>query len=341
MRVCWAMHRAVIFDSHAVGYTSSSVALLAALRASGRVEIVDDAQDADVVVHYCHPRNFVPVDGKRNVLFTMYELDPPPPEFAAASRVADAVLTPSAYSARLLRMGMNRETPLVVVPLGFDPSVWTLPTGPRAWDSAEPFTFLYVGALNDRKGTHLIMRAFERFDGVPGVRLVMKISGTGDATRRRVVERNGVIYDDRALPAEALRVLYRRAHAFVFPTLGEGFGLTPLEAAAVGLPLIVSAGGAIGEFLDQRLVAAALPTRRHALQVGDDESVKYGWRVDPDALSAAMLDVVRNYRPAARNALRLARRVHEGWTYAHAADRLALALTRLAEDRRWLPRRAA
>lgn len=340
MRVCWAMHRAVIFDSHAVGYTSSSVALLAALRASGRVEIVDDAQDADVVVHYCHPRNFVPVDGKRNVLFTMYELDPAPAEFAAASRVADAVFTPSAYSAALLRTGMNRETPLVVVPLGFDPEVWTRPTAPRSWSPTEPFTFLYVGALNDRKGTHLIMRAFERFDGIPGVRLVMKVSGAGDESTRRVVTRGSVTYDDRALPAEALRLLYLRAHAFVFPTLGEGFGLTPLEAAAVGLPLIVSAGGAIGEFLDPRLVAASLPTRRHAMTLGD-HAVQYGWRVDPKALGWAMRDVIQNYPEAAKRAVKLARSVHDGWTYALAADRLASELTRLAEEFQWLPRRAA
>lgn len=39
---------------------------------------------------------------------------------------------------------------------------------------------------------------------------------------------------------EALRVLTSEAGALVFPSLYEGFGLPPLEAAAVGTPLIIS-----------------------------------------------------------------------------------------------------
>jgi len=37
-----------------------------------------------------------------------------------------------------------------------------------------------------------------------------------------------------------LGALYRDAHAFIFPSLAEGFGLPPLEAASVGVPVIAS-----------------------------------------------------------------------------------------------------
>jgi glycosyltransferase involved in cell wall biosynthesis len=42
------------------------------------------------------------------------------------------------------------------------------------------------------------------------------------------------------VPDEQLGALYRDAHAFIFPSLAEGFGLPPLEAALVGVPVIAS-----------------------------------------------------------------------------------------------------
>ncbi len=42
------------------------------------------------------------------------------------------------------------------------------------------------------------------------------------------------------VPLDTLRVFYECAEAFVFPSLYEGFGLPPLEAMAVGTPVITS-----------------------------------------------------------------------------------------------------
>ena len=41
------------------------------------------------------------------------------------------------------------------------------------------------------------------------------------------------------LPDEQLAALYGRARAFVFLSEYEGFGLTPLEALRVGIPIVV------------------------------------------------------------------------------------------------------
>ncbi len=67
---------------------------------------------------------------------------------------------------------------------------------------------------------------------------------------RRAVVRARVREDVRFLgfvPHSVLRVFYKRALAFLFPSLYEGFGLPPLEAMAHGTPVLASAIAALSE----------------------------------------------------------------------------------------------
>ena len=60
----------------------------------------------------------------------------------------------------------------------------------------------------------------------------------------------GAGYDIRNLgfqPEALLHTLMERATVFVFPSRGEGFGLPPLEAMALGTPVVVSTAGALPE----------------------------------------------------------------------------------------------
>jgi glycosyltransferase involved in cell wall biosynthesis len=49
------------------------------------------------------------------------------------------------------------------------------------------------------------------------------------------------------VPFETLKIFYSAATAFVFPSLYEGFGLPPLEAMAVGTPVITSSVSSLPE----------------------------------------------------------------------------------------------
>jgi glycosyltransferase involved in cell wall biosynthesis len=89
---------------------------------------------------------------------------------------------------------------------------------------------LYVGALEPRKGLDVLAAAWPRA-GLDGIELV--IAGEG----REAVP--GATHLGHVTDAE-LHALYAGALAVVLPSLLEGYGLPPREAAVYGTPSIVS-----------------------------------------------------------------------------------------------------
>ncbi len=94
--------------------------------------------------------------------------------------------------------------------------------------------------------------------------------------------------DDRSLG-----VLYRRASAYLFPSLYEGFGLPGLEAMNYGLPVIAARAGSLPEIYadaalyfdpsDADMCAAALhqvfdqEERRRRQALGFDRAARFSW----------------------------------------------------------------
>lgn len=327
MKLAWPCLRELIAAGSGWGYSSSSVRLVAELERRG-VQITDDAP---VALHFCHPSQFFPKPGQRSVLWTFYEFEPIPQEFPRAFNQTDAVIVASRFNADLFRPFVPRGVPLVISPLGFDPAAFGDPPTQRLPLDGRPFTFLYVGDTNHRKGPHVLMEAWNaRFKNARGVRLYMKMSGVGESHERRVIERGNVIWDERALPQAELRALYDDANVFVFPSLGEGFGLTALEAAASALPIVATDSGGVMEFLDPR-ETWMVPTKRHAVSTSQD-AVVFGRRCSAEGLADRMLDCMQNYGVALKMARKQATRVRERFTWARAADSLVGHLRALEES---------
>ena len=102
--------------------------------------------------------------------------------------------------------------------------------------------FLYLGRLKRYKGVDLVIRAFAR---VARPDATLQIAGTGD--HRAVLERLVASLDlgERVsflgfVDEEHKLALLRRAWALVFASPKEGWGMTNLEAAACGTPVIAS-----------------------------------------------------------------------------------------------------
>lgn len=107
----------------------------------------------------------------------------------------------------------------------------------------QPF-FLFAGTLEPRKNFDGLLSAYSRISASQRERFQLVAAGgigwgaSLDADDPRARAANLVLTG--YLSDEQLRALYSACHAFVWPSLYEGFGLPPLECMACGRPVITS-----------------------------------------------------------------------------------------------------
>jgi glycosyltransferase involved in cell wall biosynthesis len=130
-----------------------------------------------------------------------------------------------------------------------------------------------TGAMTENKGILLILQALHflvhRFNK-KNFKLLLK--GTGDlyqskqfleiyfeklvsagvlnATEMESLYQNHIIFTDKTLSFSSINDLYNASDLMLSPYLAEGFGLTPLEALASGLPVIVPVTGSTKEYME-------------------------------------------------------------------------------------------
>lgn len=181
-----------------------------------------------------------------------------------------------------------------VIAPGVDLTRWS-PSADRVWEG--PLRVLMVAGDFQRKGGDTLLSAIE---------------GLGpDEITLDVVTRSPLPADDRVhahyglSPGdEALIERFRRAHVLVLPSRGETFGIAAIEAAAAGLPAIVSDVGGLPE----TIVAGETG---HRVVPGDTAGLRRA------------LDHLRHDRTAARTMGEQARRLAERRFDARAnAERL-------------------
>jgi glycosyltransferase involved in cell wall biosynthesis len=111
-----------------------------------------------------------------------------------------------------------------------------------------PF-LLYAGNVRPQKNVPRLVEAFAVLRGelaghpqYGDLRLIIIGDEISNQVRQMVI-RSRVEQSVRFLgfvPINTLRIFYKSAAAFVFPSLYEGFGLPPLEAMACGTPVVAS-----------------------------------------------------------------------------------------------------
>jgi glycosyltransferase involved in cell wall biosynthesis len=223
----------------------------------------------------------------------------------AHARRADAVVTPSQYSAGRI----TRE-------LGVAPEVvHVCPPGAPAWRTLGRAPnipaggyILFLGTLEPRKNLGVLLDAYTHVLSRvrPSPRLVLAGRPTSDAVawldRAARPPLAGNVEHRGYVPEAEREMLFAGARVLVMPSLDEGFGLPVLEAMAAGVPVVASNRGSLPEV------------------VGDAGPVVDAR--DPEALSDAIVRVIEDDSYARGCAERgLARAATFSWARTAAAMR--------------------
>lgn len=341
MKLAWIP----MLDDQTGGYGKVGARLAGALVEAGAEIGVYRDLDWDLRVAIGGPRGWL-VDRQRPVTadlvwHTMFEARPLPPDWVPTLNRCAALWVPAAWNAKVLReSGVTR--PIFVSGYGVDPAEFP-PLAHPVEDDTAPYTFLWAGTsfgdgqhIGDRKGGDLVLKAFRALN-LPNSRLILKVGG-GSLVRRI----NG---DDRVqLIAQSTGVreyaaLLALADCFVYPSHGEGFGLQPLEALALGLPVIAPAYSGLSEFIRED-VALVLPTH------GEETATLYRriyehectWAtLSVDDIADRMRWCYEHRTAAAAIGRRAAEYVARDWTWQQAGVRALDALQAIAAgDGRYL-----
>ena len=179
-------------------------------------------------------------------------------ECALYPRMARLIAT-SPLTAERLREEFGADPARIgVVEPGTDPA-------PRAVGSGGPgVAVLSVGALTPRKGHDVLMRALA---GLPDLEWSLTIVGPARDTVHAhglsaLAEELGIaqrVTLAGAVDAATLDSLYHHADVFALATWWEGYGMAAAEALARGLPLAITAGGAIAELVPMEACICSPP----------------------------------------------------------------------------------
>lgn len=225
-----------------------------------------------------------------------------------------------------------------VVPLGVDPAIFYPPTSQaraaaraRLRIAPERFVFLNVSTMNPNKGIDILLRAFAIVrQRHPEAMLLLKDqralygSSGGQVIQETLaawpqdlagLSRDAVGVIGKSLGVAEMAELYGACDAYVSPYRAEGFNLPPLEAAACGVPVAVTAGGSTDDYAHDSF-ALRLPARDH--RDGDN-----GY-LDPelDGVVDAMTRMIERRLPPALDAARAVAHIGAHHTWMQTVDKL-------------------
>jgi glycosyltransferase involved in cell wall biosynthesis len=170
----------------------------------------------------------------------------------AAVKRSDRILTVSEASKRdILHFFNVAPEKIVVVYNAIDDHFWLTPPDDEVARVSERYQLdhqfvLYVGNIKPHKNLVRLIESFAELRRTGFEELKLLIIGDEISklpSLRRAVHGHKLHKHVRFLgyvSDDTLRVLYRLAALFAFPSLYEGFGLPPLEAMASGTPVVAS-----------------------------------------------------------------------------------------------------
>lgn len=152
-------------------------------------------------------------------------------------------------------------TQVVMIPLGIKRTF--LQTPPHMSQKIDPVrTFLYFGRAGKTKGLNVLLAAIEQVkEQLPSdIRFLFILSHNPPEGRKKVLKSiknkklDSIISTQEPKSEEELPVAILSSYCVVIPSVTEGFGLSAAETCHLGVPLIVSDGGALPEVVSGKVL---------------------------------------------------------------------------------------
>lgn len=302
------------------GYGIASAKLIKWLQSEG-IKISTHNTGQKIAILFHNPYSILRLEAPYRILYTMFESDKLPDDWQEYLEAADLVLVPSKWCQSVFaKKGIKTQ----VVPLGYDEEIYTFKPRINKRESNQDFVFLHYNAFNVRKGFLEVFKAFcKAFDKTEPVKMIFKTTLDHIPLSMPKSEYPNIeIIRGKVEENELLDILYR-SDCFVYPSRGEGFGMTPLEAMATGLPAIVPNAHGISEYFDPEYMYEAKVKEECPAIYSRYKGIDVGKMVvcDVDQL-AQQMRYVYEHQEEARAKGRAAAEYVKNWTFKKTAQEL-------------------
>jgi glycosyltransferase involved in cell wall biosynthesis len=187
------------------------------------------------------PINVVDLKTRYRIIYSMYEADDIPEAWQGPVREADEVWVPTHFLGPVFGKYTRR---LKLVPWGIDTEAFKRGEG----QPNDVYTFGAVGVQSPRKGTDVLVKAFDNAFGESGkARLIIK---TRDTRTMPEISNKYIEVVDEEWEEERLVRFYHEVDCVVQASRGEGVGMPPLQAAFCGTPSLVTKWSGPVDYID-------------------------------------------------------------------------------------------
>jgi glycosyltransferase involved in cell wall biosynthesis len=203
----------------------------------------------DFVIRNVYPPRICDMKGRNNLIYFYWEESRIPKQWTNDFNRLDAILVPSSFVKKVL-IDSGVKTQIFVIQNGLNQDILDIdPRKPPEIMTQKKYKFLNISSGFPRKGIDILLNVFSRaFTKDDDVCLILKtfpnihnnISKLIDDIKATNINCPEIIHIDRDLDENGIAWLYSNSNCLVYPTRGEGFGMSIAEAMLFKIPVIAT-----------------------------------------------------------------------------------------------------